>query len=194
MSSEPLDKGRPTEGQATNPKEDVQAFRSLDDLYLQMGLKLERLAWAILRDRALAADAVQEAFGLLASKQDQVEWKFVEGWLVKAVQNVAHNLRRKQNRSLVSSELVGENLSCRVEKPDGLADTIEDLKEAIQRLPPEQLEIVRRRLVSEDSFREIAEELELSLGTVLSRMRLAIQKLRHALRPDREDTETEEDD
>lgn len=194
MSSEPLDKGQPTEGQAANSKEDVHAFRSLDDLYLQMGLRLERLAWAILRDRALAADAVQEAFGLLASKQDQVEWQYVEGWLVKAVQNVAHNLRRKQNRSLVSSELVGENLSCRVEKPDVPADTIDELKEAIQRLPPKQLEIVRRRLVSEDSFGEIAEELELPLGTVLSRMRLAIQKLRKTLRPDREDTETEDDD
>ncbi|MEM8734945.1 MAG: sigma factor-like helix-turn-helix DNA-binding protein, partial [Planctomycetota bacterium] len=63
---------------------------------------------------------------------------------------------------------------------DSLAsqEQVERLRVAIASLPEGQAEVVIRRLDREQSFAEIAEELELPLGTVLSRMRLAMAKLR----------------
>ncbi|MCA9247413.1 MAG: hypothetical protein KDA42_09870, partial [Planctomycetales bacterium] len=48
-------------------------------------------------------------------------------------------------------------------------------------LPSEQREVVRMRIYEEKKFAEIAAELELPLGTVLTRMRLALKKLEAAL-------------
>lgn len=189
MSSEPLDRGKPGAKAPADNGGDLTSSGSLDELYSLQKDRLERLAWAILRDRGLAADAVQEAFGLLTSQQNKIEWQYVEGWLVRTVQNVSRNLRRKQNRSLVNSEIVGESLGSRVEKLQTSPDDVDDLMQAIKNLPPDQHEIVRRRLTDASSFREIAEELGLPLGTVLSRMRLAIQKLRQALNPEQQEND-----
>ena len=52
------------------------------------------------------------------------------------------------------------------------------LRRAIDRLPAAQREVVIKRLAEDCSFAEIAAELGVPLGTVLSRMRLAIEKLR----------------
>ena len=155
-----------------------------------MASDLERLARAILRDRALAADAVQDAFRLLTQKQDQIDWNHVEGWIIRTVQNVSRNLRRQQERSLVDSEIVGRNLV--TDSPSQQAEeqeTLESVRREIESLPVEQAEIVRLRLAKGTSFREISEQLGLPLGTVLSRMRLALEKLRKSLNHDQREDE-----
>jgi len=51
------------------------------------------------------------------------------------------------------------------------------LRALMQQLPDEQQFVVRQRIQEEKTFAVIAEELQVPLGTVLTRMRLAIQKL-----------------
>jgi len=52
------------------------------------------------------------------------------------------------------------------------------LREALDALPPEQLEVVRLAYFSDHTHFEIADLLDLPLGTVKSRMRLAFKKIR----------------
>lgn len=150
-------------------------------LHAELAPSLERIAWSILRDWGLAADATQEAFLALATRAAEVEPEYRRGWLVRAVQLQAHNLRRKQQRQSPlearREELAGLPQGCPVEHAEELAW----LRQAIDRLPIEQREVLQARLVDEQTFAQIAENKELPLGTVLSRMRLAVQRLRKEL-------------
>ena len=53
--------------------------------------------------------------------------------------------------------------------------------QAVAKLPPEQEQLLRIFLFEEKSHSLIADELGLPLGTVKSRLRLALVKLRHML-------------
>ena len=52
---------------------------------------------------------------------------------------------------------------------------------ALETLPAEQQQIVKLRIYDELTFAAIAEQLGLPLGTVLTRMRLALKKLNQRL-------------
>lgn len=147
--------------------------------------QLERIAWAIVQDWELAADAVQEAFVVLAQKRESVPAPRRLAWLIRTVQFQAQNLRRRKNKELrfLSADdnihQIRETLS-QGETADQ-AEQIELLRIAIEQLPETQRVVVVKRLNEERSFADIAHELEIPLGTVLSRMRLALAKLRLAL-------------
>ena len=149
---------------------------------------LLRLAWAIVRDWGLAADAVQETFALFAQKLPTIEAEHQRGWLVKTVQFQALNLRRSQQRSAQLLDRLREQpTTYTTQKSSATSEHHEELdrlREAINSLPPDQRQVVQLRMADERSFAEIAEQLNLPLGTVLSRMRLALEKLRRKLPSD----------
>lgn len=55
------------------------------------------------------------------------------------------------------------------------------VKEAMEALPPEQIQVLRMAFFEHKSHSEIAEEQGLPLGTVKSRIRLAMRQLKRAL-------------
>lgn len=61
------------------------------------------------------------------------------------------------------------------------ADRDEKIRAAFQSLPPAQLEVVRLHFIEDAPHSEIAERLNLPLGTVKSRLRLAFEKIRKEL-------------
>ena len=75
--------------------------------------------------------------------------------------------------------------------PDGMEDAQEDalelkqqseiLADAIQNLPEKQRQLVEKAFFKELSHSEIAVETGLPLGTIKSRIRLALERLRHAM-------------
>lgn len=147
----------------------------------EMRPTLIRIAWPIVRDWGMADDAVQEAFMAFGAKFDGIGDVNHRGWLVRATQLQAKALRRKQARHPTGLADLGDAIHVAGEtKHDSVAwrEQVERLRTTIQSLPDEQVEIVIRRLDREQSFAEIANELGVPLGTVLSRMRLAIAKLR----------------
>ncbi len=163
---------------------------SIEVLYAEMAGQLERIAWSILRDWPLAADAVQETFALLTSRFKDVPHDQRRGWLVRTVQFQAHNLRRKQHRSRALSSQLLSSAALRTEQPGFRLEkesTMEQMEErqelmrAVAALPEAQRIVVMKRMHEEKGFAEIAQELAVPLGTVLSRMRLALEKLRNQL-------------
>jgi RNA polymerase sigma-70 factor (ECF subfamily) len=74
--------------------------------------------------------------------------------------------------------------------PDELASRKAEeakMREALDGLPPGQLEVLERAYLQGQTLTEVAEALGIPLGTVKSRVRLALERLRGAL-PDGSDT------
>lgn len=65
-------------------------------------------------------------------------------------------------------------------------EKLELLRRAAEQLPSEQKDVLRRRYVDDSSFREIAQELNVPIGTALSRMHAALKRLRKILNDDGE--------
>ena len=164
------------------------------ELHRELAGQLRGLAWAILRDWSLAEDAVQEAFLLLAAKLGAIPFEQRRGWLVRTVQFVSLNLRRTRRRqerwvreeaegyqdfndpvSGATGEATGEAAAIQLEE-------LQQVRDALVRLPAEQMTVVRMRLYEEKSFQQISNHLGVPLGTVLSRMRLAMERLRSTLK------------
>lgn len=150
-------------------------------LWEQLEPQMRRLAWAVVRDWDLASDAVQETFAKFAEKFDEIAAEHREGWLVRSVQLVSQNLRRKHQRletgcsSFLSEAASGDSEhTAQVEA----RDQAEYLRACMRSLPESQQVVLKMRLAEGRRFAEIAAKLDLPLGTVLSRMRLAIEKLR----------------
>ena len=59
-----------------------------------------------------------------------------------------------------------------------VANSLNVVKELIQHLPADQLEVLKMRMYYEMSFKEIAEETNVSINTALGRMRYALMNLR----------------
>lgn len=147
----------------------------------QLEPQMRRLAWAIVRDWDLASDAVQDTFSRFAEKFDEIAPEHRAGWLVRSVQLVSQNLRRKHQRLETGrSDFLGQQVSVGSAHTTQIdvRDQADYLRECMRSLPETQRVVLRMRLVEGRRFAEIAEKLDLPLGTVLSRMRLAIEKLR----------------
>lgn len=63
------------------------------------------------------------------------------------------------------------------------ADAVERLKIALTKLPPDQIVLVRAAFEEHHAHAAIAEKFDLPLGTVKSRLRRALQRLRSELEP-----------
>ena len=61
------------------------------------------------------------------------------------------------------------------------SDEFSNLREAFSRIPPDQQKVLELSYFKGMNHVEISEHLELSLGTVKSRIRLGVEKLRHHL-------------
>ena len=102
----------------------------------------------------------------------------VSTWIFTIARNKRTDILRKQNRP------EPEDLPWGPEQPPDQADVIalqqdcDRLSEALDDLPPAQRDLLERAYFSDLSHSEIAAETGLPLGTIKSRIRLALQRLR----------------
>jgi RNA polymerase sigma-70 factor, ECF subfamily len=172
------------------PEPESSVEQVIESLHAEFSATLLRLGWSILRDWGLAADAVQETFRIFAEKRETIPSQQHRGWLFKTVQFQALNIRRARLRREIQAGRLREDTSGYVvdspSQRSELSEQVDAVKAAIELLPEDQRRIVKLRLGDEKGFAEIAKELNLPLGTVLSRMRLAIAKIRSRLQADDE--------
>jgi len=161
---------------------------ALDELFRRYRLASYRVAYRLLGHEADALDAVQDGFikalTHLAGFQGRSSFKT---WLLRVVSNAALDLGRQRGRR--------ETLSIEASNPgdgDGVQPLTPDLtalgmeRQDLRRLLNEALatlpEVQRRTFVlhtdGELSYREVAEVMDISIGTVMSRLYYARQKLR----------------
>ena len=156
-------------------------------LYLKYADPLRRFLRGVLRDPLLASDVMQTAFARLVEAGHTVREESRKAWLFQVAYREAMALcRRKTVGQRVLRQVAWTKQPESGAGEDSLVrrETIERVREAIRQLPHSQQRVLRLRVYEEKTFAEIAAELEIPLGTALSRMRTALEKLRQALPPD----------
>ena len=128
-----------------------------------------------------AEDLTQQVFLLAQKRMDQLrEADRARGWLFTILRNSF--LKMVQRMQPVPATSVGINLeSVPAEKESGQAVDSAELQAAIDELPAEFRVVVVMFYFEECSYREIAEKLDLPIGTVMSRLARAKGHLRTKL-------------
>jgi RNA polymerase sigma-70 factor, ECF subfamily len=166
---------------------------ALDELFGRYRLLAYRVAHRLLGNEADALDAVQEAFVKalvhLPSFQGRSSFKT---WMLRVVSNAALDLGRQRGRREALS-MDGANAKFREEnEPVIESDPAHELQrqdlrrkvdEALAQLPAAQRQTFVLHAEGELSYREVADILEISIGTVMSRLYYARQRLRVLLEP-----------
>jgi RNA polymerase sigma-70 factor (ECF subfamily) len=140
---------------------------------------LRRYAVALVGNAALADDLVQDAIERAIRRSSQLrELERLPGWLRRILHNLyVDEIRRGRGRGTEQdiTELA-DDLSLSVAAHDGIA--IRELLKAVGGLSLEHRQILLLVGLEEMNYREIAEELDIPIGTVMSRLARAREKLR----------------
>jgi len=161
-------------------RDDMRAFETL---YARHRAAVFRLAMRILDDHGQAADVTQEAFIALWRHRDQYrpDRGRVTWWLQSIARNGAINARRKQSRGDVPISPPPLEL---VVAPDSTEEEViardarRELAALVGHLPAEQRAVIELAFYAGLSHAEITERLGVPLGTIKSRIRLALERLR----------------
>jgi RNA polymerase sigma factor (sigma-70 family) len=150
----------------------------------ELGLFLK----GVLRNADLAAEALQNTFAKAVESGHTAKEESLKGWLFSVAFNEALLIKRRSRvheRSLRRMADNGQPYAKSVELPEERAfrsETLNEVRQALKELPPDQRQVVQMRIYEEKPFAQIAAELSLPLGTVLTRMRLAMKKLSQHMR------------
>jgi RNA polymerase sigma-70 factor, ECF subfamily len=181
-----------TGGRASGPTPDFEreALASLDSLY--------RTARRLSRDRADAEDLVQDTYLKAFRAADRFEpGTNLRAWLFTILHNTARNRFRDRARDLVAADSDAVDSAADAPPPGSALQAVDtpetrllretlapQLQAAVDALPEAFREAVWLRDVEEFSYAEIAQMLDVPIGTVMSRIsrgrRLLFQQLNPA--------------
>ena len=136
-------------------------------------------------DRDLAADCVQETFVSAWRSRDRFDPALgsLPGWLLGIARHRVHDAYRSQARTPPLARAGPDDVDHRQAVDTDTADLVERLlvADAMATLAPRPREVLDLAFYGGLSQREIAERLQLPLGTVKSDMRRALLRLRGVL-------------
>jgi RNA polymerase sigma-70 factor (ECF subfamily) len=144
-------------------------------------------AMVLTRNAAVAADLVQETYARAMDPMGRLrEDSNTKAWLYTILRNIRLNqVRQQRTRSrLLADENTADLVIETAKDPHALHVSkleVEQVREAIMRLPLEFREIILLREYGELSYQEIATLLDCPPGTVMSRLARARSKLRTLL-------------
>jgi RNA polymerase sigma factor (sigma-70 family) len=165
---------------------------ALAELYDRVGSTAYGLAYRVLRDEALAEDAVQEAFlGLWRSAGSFIpERAKASTWILTLVHRRAVDLvRREQRRRAEPLEGTPEPAVGSAEEAAWLRLDRERVQSALAQLPDQQREAIELAYYGGYTQSELADRLGQPIGTIKSRMFAGLTRLRELLEDDTERTE-----
>src|SRR5690606_15081831 len=141
--------------------------------------RLRRYARALAGDSASADDLVQDTLERAWAKLHLYRrGTDLRAWLF----SVMHNVHINQRRTMRPTETIDEDmaeLAQRSQQADALV--VRDLDRAIALLPPEQRAVLLLVTLEDMSYEEVARTLSIPMGTVMSRLSRAREKLRQMM-------------
>ena len=166
----------------TGPKGD-----RVTECFTALRARLAGTAFHVLGHREDAREAVQEAFVKCWRKREQIdEIANLEAWIFSVVLNTAKDLRRRRRvrrtdalpeEDRMGSTGPGLDPAHVAERREALAR----VRGAIRGLPEKEREVFLLRQNGDLTFQAVAKVLNAPVGTVKTRMRSALQRLRIVL-------------
>ncbi len=172
------------------PRTDEEAPGLLSD---RLGRPVYALCLRIVRDPGAAEELTQETFVRLwrSAASFDVERGRVSTWLLRIAHNLALNeIRRRRSRPVVAPEVEWETAASALADPNteddpalasDLRERAEVVRAALAELPTPQRQAIELAFFGGLSQAEVAAALGDPLGTVKSRIRIGMQRLREQL-------------
>jgi len=167
--------------QAVAVRRDRSAFAKL---YRWYAPRIKAYVRRIGADSAVAEELAQETLIAVWRKAGTFDPRRARPstWLFTIARNKCIDMVRRERRPEIDPEDPALPRPARtdIEASYATSETESLLRQAIEKLPREQAEILRLSYYEDKSQRDIAVELGLPLGTVKSRTRLAFDRIRYA--------------
>lgn len=155
---------------------------ALSQLYERYGTRVFSVAYRVLQNRHLAEEAAQDTF--LKVWRQQTTWDPDKGqlvsWLLVVARYTAIDHLRREQRLAPSVDASLDELPEPVAEGGRPEDSHDrhQMHALLAELPDEQRQLIELAFFQGMTHRELAERLNLPLGTVKTRVRLGLQKLR----------------
>jgi RNA polymerase sigma-70 factor (ECF subfamily) len=158
---------------------ELLALEQLDMLY--------RVARRMTRDAHNAEDLVQETYlrAFRSAGDFDLQTFGIRPWLIRILHNlhVSRSQREKRQPATLEDEQLGTAAIAPEPLPASNWEGMDDrLKRAFESLPVEYQTVMQLWAIEELSYKEIADALEVPLGTVMSRLHRARARLSEQLR------------
>lgn len=160
--------------------------RGVDELYRIAGRRAFGLAYRMLGDAQLAEDAVQEGFLAVWRQAERIDAE--DGHVVallltivrrRALDRLRARVPNAAGRASIIDEADHRATAALAAVEDGI--TFERVRKSLMELAPEQRDAIELAYFEGLTHREIAARTGAPLGTVKSRLRLGIERLRSVM-------------
>lgn len=161
--------------------------KALHELYTRLGGRAYAVCLRVLHDREEAEDILQETFVEVwkRAKEFDAARGAVRSWLLTIARSRAinrYNARKSNQRTVGAASK--EPIAASIATPLQLVEeqqTAARVNAALATLPDEQRQVIELAFYEGLSHSEIAEQTKLALGTIKTRIRLAMEKLAREL-------------
>jgi RNA polymerase sigma-70 factor (ECF subfamily) len=154
---------------------------TIEEVYDQYSRSLYRYALALTSSADDAEDAVQDVFVRLSREKRLKDIESLKAYLFKATRNAAYSILRSRGWSSNLHESLCQEFDTKGIDIASRSVSSMALCEAFVELPIEQREVFVLKVYDGMTFQEIARTVGQSMGTVTSRYRYGIARLRQAL-------------
>jgi RNA polymerase sigma-70 factor, ECF subfamily len=161
-------------------------------IYDEFAVGLKRFLLGVLKEPSVAEDAFQLSFVRLVEKGHLVQAASIKSWLYQVAFNEAMLFKRRQStgqrhQEPIARHFLASDRGAKLDDPENMLkgliqeENVERVKRAFEELSEVQKTVVQKRIYEGKKFREIAEELNVPLATVLARMQSSLKKLQPLL-------------
>ena len=142
-----------------------------------------KIAFSYVKNSAIAKDIAQESWVVIVDKLDTLEDvdKF-KSWAIQIVKRKALDYLRKKQRQTKHLTFYKEDVDFEENLEESTNEKKEKLRIAIKKLTLAHQQVIRLFYVEERSLTEISELLNISVGTVKSRLFHAREKLKNTIK------------
>jgi RNA polymerase sigma factor (sigma-70 family) len=165
-----------------------QAAQRLEQAFVQYQAELLGMLYYMLGNAEDARDTLQESFLKCWRRLAEVEGiDNLRAWIFRVAVNAARDARttawRRRRRPLEEGETTLDPSSPGPEAEATRREQLALVRRALRRLRAEEQEVFLLRQNGQMTYGQIAQAINVPVGTVKTRMRLALAKLREALEP-----------
>jgi RNA polymerase sigma factor (sigma-70 family) len=158
----------------------------LEQAFVEWQSELMGLLYHLVGNSEDARDALQETFVKCWRNREKIaQVQNLKAWVFRVALNTARDLRqtawRRHRKGLPEDEACIPSRQPSVEAQVETTEQIMLLREAVGELRAEEQEVFLLRQNGQLTYEEIAEELGVPTGTVKTRMRLALIRLRETV-------------
>ena len=166
--------------------QDKSSFKMIFDYF---GPRLKSFLMSSGAEESIAEEVVQETMCVVWTKADYYDPKMASPstWIYTIARNKKIDILRKSRKAVLENidTAILPPIIPRLEEDIEHDQKFEVINQYLNELPKEQLALLKMNFIEEKSHGEIAEITKIPLGTIKSRIRLAMEKIRERIEKDK---------